>query len=287
MKKTYQSTQVLFLFISLFLTFSACKKNATPLSMSGSTSASNSKASQWLLSKKTTTGPANTAVKTYFYNAQHQLTRSVSSNQDTTTSPFTEYYTYNSNGLLSYITNSRRQDTIFFQYDQQNRLISHSGLGNVSGFPNYFKYYYKANNISGVTYYTNGALFTVSSNHRTEHVYDAAGNIITILKTSVSAIYSFPGQAPDTSLIPIVTRLTYDDRPNVSRSLNINGPGHLAAVDGHSGYYPIFSANNVTDDGFYYYRYTYNKNNLVQSVSRYDKYSNTQISTTRFEYIKI
>ncbi|MCW3463917.1 hypothetical protein [Chitinophaga nivalis] len=270
----------------------ACEKTTSPQPISGTASGA-AKAPVWLLKKVVKKGPYYEFEKTFFYNAQRQLIRS---ERKTTDSGYfrskKSYFTYNSNGSLAYITNDLQPDTVFFQYDAQNRLIAHSPIKQLRTTLYNFNYYYKGNNTIGLTYCHNYIImWRMATSYRSEYVYNAAGNITKILSTSSSvALPGFPPPPPpDTSHTPIETYLTYDNRLNYSRSLQLDRPGILALdlVSDEGEFYPVIPANNITDDGSYYYRYIYNKDNLVEQVKIYSKYDNTLEASARLEYTRI
>ncbi|MCW3463916.1 hypothetical protein [Chitinophaga nivalis] len=281
----------LLFFISLASLFMACDKTANPQPISGAASGA-AKAPIWLLKKAVSTGKYNNFEKIFFYNAQHQLIRSEKKPADSSSLPGGSYYfTYNSNGLLSsYYSSPDRWDSVSLQYDAQNRLVTHSTLRSLNLY--YFNYYAKNSNIIGTTFSRiNIILFGKSVSFRKEYVYDAIGNVTKVLTTSKSAL--FPGlpapPPPDTSLIPTTTLLTYDDHPNFLRSLQLTGPGFFEQdiVLSESILFPVLSTNNITADDTYYYRYIYNKDNLVQQVNVYHKSGNVFSRSIRFEYIRI
>ncbi|MCW3463918.1 hypothetical protein [Chitinophaga nivalis] len=296
MKKNPLSTQVCLLTIFLVFLFTSCDKTVIPLPVSGTTGGtanSAAKAPVWLLKKVIKTGPYSLFEKTFFYNAQHQLIRS---ERKTTDSGYFRskklYFSYNSNGSLAYITNDLQPDTFFFQYDAQNRLIAHSPIKQSKTTLYNFNYYYKGNNTIGSTYCHNYIIMWGSAaSYRREYVYDAAGNITKILGTSKSAssIGLPPPPPPDTTLVPKETLLTYDNRLNYSRSLQVDRPGILAQdlIADEGKFYPVIPANNITDDGSYYYQYIYNADNLVEQVNVYYKFDNALAASARLEYVRL
>ncbi|MCW3463919.1 hypothetical protein [Chitinophaga nivalis] len=291
MKKHPLSIHICLLLICVAAQFTACNKTVSPLPVSG-TASSTVKAPIWLLTRVVKTGPDYQFEKTFFYNAQHQLIRAERKPKDSSyPQPKTQYFTYDSNGLLSYVVTNIQKDTIFLQYDTQNRLIAHSPVRQWNTTLYHFNYYYKGNNTIGVTYYHNQIIMVAqAASYRKEFVYDAAGNIIKTLSTSRTFFFGNPTAVPDTSQIPTERILTYDNHPNFSRALQGNGPGILLAVElgsDNGEYFPVLPVNNISDDGFYYYRYTYNKDGLVQQANVYTKYNNALVASARFEYTRI